>query len=192
MNYEKLLKMSWNLLKKDIWTYVAATLILTFGSLLLITAAPLGYGYYLMIVKSLRNENLRVTDIFEGFRLNNFFRSWVTVLIFLIPFLIAIFIHAALVYLVLFFWMYAIPLLVIKGYGGVAACKESARIALSNPVETMILLAMNLILPYIGVLALLVGILITTPFLEIFTTSILFELTGEKYTDEENGRVEMM
>lgn len=192
MDYEKQIKTSWSILKKDIWTYIAATFILMFGSIFLITAAPLMYGYYVIIIRGLRNEEVSVINILEGFKLRNFFRSWIAMLIITIPLIIFMFISNALTYAVYFCILYTMPLLVIRGYGGIAACKESVKIAFSHPLETVLLVAVNIGLPYIGILFFIVGVFITTPYIEILITSSLFELLEEKHTDEIQEKTEVM
>ncbi|SDF85128.1 hypothetical protein SAMN04488589_1522 [Methanolobus vulcani] len=180
MDYEGLMKESWMLTKKDLGTWIAATLVLIFGSIFIITFAPLSYGYNLMAVKSLKSEEIRLKDILEGFRLKNFFRSWIVVIAMMIPFVLLYVINSVIANIVVFFLFYSITLLILRGYGGIAACKESSRIAINNPVETIIIFVLYGVIVNIGFLALLIGTLVMLPFGEILLTGVTFDLAGEK------------
>ena len=185
MDYEGLIKNSWALTKKDLGTWIAATLVFMFGSIFLITFGPLAYGYNFMAVKSLRSKEIRLKDIFEGFKLRNFVNSWILIIVSIIPYVLITFINSLLAYIVLFLFIYAMPLLILRGYGSIAACKESVRIAIDNPVETIIIVVFYMVLANIGFLALLVGSLITTPMCEILITGAAFELTGEDWANKD-------
>jgi len=145
-----------------------------------ITFAPLSYGYNLMAVKSLKSEEIRLKDILEGFRLKNFFRSWIVVIAMMIPFVLLYVINSVIANIVVFFLFYSITLLILRGYGSIAACKESFRIALNNPVETIIIFVLYGVIVNIGFLALLIGALVMLPFGEILLTGVTFNLAGEK------------
>jgi uncharacterized membrane protein len=142
-----------------------------------------------MAIKSLRSERVRVTDIFEGFKLRNFFRSWAVALIFLVPYFILVYVDSLLGYIVLFLLLYTMPLLILRGYGAIASCKESSKIAIKNPVETLVITIIYFAVFYMGILSLLVGIFIAVPFLEIFCTAALLELIGERYGETEQEAV---
>ena len=180
LDYEGLIKESWLLTKKDLGTWIAATILGLFGSIFLITIGPLAYGYNHMVVKSLRSEDVRVKDIFEGFKLRNFFGSWIVIIVSTLPYLLIALISSLLAYIVVFPFVYTMPLLVLRKCGGIAACKESARIAISKPVETILITILYGFFVNMGFLALLIGALITIPFAEIFLTGVVFDLTGEE------------
>jgi hypothetical protein len=192
LDYEKLLKTSFYLLKKDLGTYLVATFILFFGSIFMISFAPLTYGYNVMAIKSLRNEKVKITDILEGFKLRNFFRSWVLTLCMLIPYFIIALINSALAYLVFFFLIYTMPLLILRGYGGFASCKESIKIATQYPIETILVTVLYIVMINLGTLALIIGLFVATPFAELFITGATFELIGEGYIDSSQDKVEVM
>jgi len=77
MKYSRLLKNSFNTVLGNLSVYGPATLILTFGSILLITAPPFIYGFVLMLSMGARQEDVKIADVFEGFRSGNFLRSWI-------------------------------------------------------------------------------------------------------------------
>ena len=77
---------------ENIVAYIIGALIAVFGSLLIITSAPLFYGLYSMILKGTRGEKVEIKDVLYGFSsLNIFIRAWIGVLaIAAIPLCIAI------------------------------------------------------------------------------------------------------
>lgn len=100
MEYNRLLRDSFSTVLDNLPVYGPATLILTFGSILLITAPPLIYGFVLMLSKGARQEDVKIADVFEGFRPANFLRSWIyAILMFAI--IILFFIIWAVLYVVL-------------------------------------------------------------------------------------------
>lgn len=76
MEYGRLLKTSLNNVISNIVPYGLATLILTIGSMPVITGPPLLYGFVLMLTKGADQNNVKVSDIFDGFHSGNFLRSW--------------------------------------------------------------------------------------------------------------------
>jgi hypothetical protein len=98
----------------------------------------------------------------------------------MIPFVLLYVINSVIANIVVFFLFYSITLLILRGYGGIAACKESSRIAINNPVETIIIFVLYGVIVNIGFLALLIGALVMLPFGEILLTGVTFDLAGEK------------
>ncbi|MDK2826731.1 MAG: hypothetical protein PWQ63_44 [Methanolobus sp.] len=76
MEYVNLLRNSLKTVLRNFVAYGIATIILSIGSTLVVTAPPLLYGYISMLVKGTRQEKINVNDIFDGFRSGNFARSW--------------------------------------------------------------------------------------------------------------------
>lgn len=144
-----------------------------------------------MAVKSVRSEQVKISDMLEGFRLRNFFRSWVMMLIYYVPFIFLYIISPVFVSALSFLLMYSMTLLILRGYDGVAACRESAKIAIRRPFETLIVVAIYYFLTYLGIFALLIGTLVTIPLAEIFMTGVLFELMGEKSGEMEKEATEL-
>ena len=183
MDYENLLKESWTVLRNNLGVYIAATLIVIFGSIFVVTLAPLAYGYSYIAIKGLRTGKVEINDVFEGFRSNNFIRSWIVTLIGVVVYFAAALIHSLLGVLVTLFLLYAMFLLVMRGCGSIAALQGSIEVVKRNPIESIILFAMIYIINIVGMLALIVGLLIAVPLGEILTARVLFGLIGEEYED---------
>jgi uncharacterized membrane protein len=76
MEYGNLLGTSIKTVLRNFVSYAIATLILSVGSILFVTAPPLLYGFVMMLAKGTRNEVVKGMDILDGFRNGNFVRSW--------------------------------------------------------------------------------------------------------------------
>lgn len=98
MEYGRLLKISFNNVISNIVAYGIATLILAFGSMLVITGPPLLYGFVLMLAKGANQEKVKINYLFDGFRNGNFLRSWMYAL-----FMLAVVVLFAIVWAVLYF-----------------------------------------------------------------------------------------
>ncbi|MDK2912515.1 MAG: hypothetical protein PWR29_1472 [Methanolobus sp.] len=179
MNYEGLLKDSWSFQKDNIVTYAVATLIAFFGMILIVTIAPLYYGLVHMAVKGARSQPVEINDVFEGFRNGNFVRSWIYMIIYLIVAGIASEIATVLSTIIGIVFIFGMPLLVIKGYSGVDAVKETFELVKANPVEALVLYIIMAVLNVIGAIALLIGLLITAPLSQIFLAKATMEVAGE-------------
>ncbi|WP_292463402.1 hypothetical protein [Methanolobus sp.] len=178
MNYEGLLKSSWNFQKDNIVVYAVATLIAFVGSIFIVTIAPLYYGLMNVAVKGARSQPVEINDVFEGFKNGNFVRSWVYMLIYLIVVGIASEIASILGTIVGIIFIFGMPLLVIKGYGGVDAVKETFELVKANPVESLVLYIIMAVLNVIGAIALIIGLLVTVPLSTIFLAKATMEVSG--------------
>jgi membrane-anchored glycerophosphoryl diester phosphodiesterase (GDPDase) len=180
MDYEGLLKDSWNSLKENIVTYIVALLIAAVGSILIVTIAPLAYGVGYMAVKGARKEAVEINDVFVGFKSENFLRSWIYLIMYAVVIAVANSIHSIVGTVVGILFIFALPLLVIRGYGGVDALKESFELVKDNLFESLIIYVITLVLIVIGVLLLGIGVLITAPLGQIFVANATFALIGDK------------
>lgn len=187
MNYEGLLKDSWNFQKDNIVTYAVATLIAFVGMILIVTIAPLFYGLVHIAVKGARSQPVEINDVFEGFRNGNFVRSWIYMIIYLVVVGIASEIASILGTIVGIIFIFGMPLLVIKGYSGVDAVKETFELVKSNPVESLVLYIIMAVLYIIGAVALVVGLLITVPLFQIFLARATMELSGTTVKSEDTS-----
>jgi len=178
VNYEGLLKSSWNFQKDNIVVYAVATLIAFVGSIFIVTIAPLYYGLMNVAVKGARSQPVEINDVFEGFKNGNFVRSWVYMLIYLIVVGIASEIASILGTIVGIIFIFGMPLLVIKGYGGVDAVKETFELVKANPVESLVLYIIMAVLNVIGAIALIIGLLVTVPLSTIFLAKATMEVSG--------------
>jgi uncharacterized membrane protein len=187
VNYEGLLKDSWNFQKDNIVTYAVATLIAFVGMILIVTIAPLFYGLVHIAVKGARSQPVEINDVFEGFRNGNFVRSWIYMIIYLVVVGIASEIASILGTIVGIIFIFGMPLLVIKGYSGVDAVKETFELVKSNPVESLVLYIIMAVLYIIGAVALVVGLLITVPLFQIFLARATMELSGTTVKSEDTS-----
>ncbi len=149
------------------------------GSILIVTIAPLVYGFTYMAVKGARGEMVEINDVFEGFKKDNFIRSWTFMLIYLVVAAILGQISSILSTLVAILVMFTMPLLVIKGYGGIEGIIESIEIIKKVPVESIIVYVIILVLNMIGAFLLGIGVLITGPITAVFLANATFELAGK-------------
>ncbi len=99
--------------------YIIGTLVAVFGSIFIITMAPLAYGLTYMAVRGIKGETVETNDVFEGF--NHFIRSWVFVItagiLLLIGYIFLIIPGIVLSILLI----YALPLLVLRDYSEIDA-----------------------------------------------------------------------
>ncbi|AFV24591.1 hypothetical protein Mpsy_2387 [Methanolobus psychrophilus R15] len=185
MNYEGLLKSSWDFQKNNIVVYAVATLIAFVGSIFIVTIAPLYYGLVHMAVKGARSQPVEINDVFEGFRNGNFVRSWIYMIIYLVVVGIASEIASILGTIVGIIFIFGMPLLVLKGYSGVDAVKGTIELVKTNPVETLVLYIIMAVLYIIGAIALLIGLLITVPLFQIFLAKATMEVSGANALSED-------
>ncbi len=186
MDYESLLKSAWNFQKDNIVTYAVGALIAFIGSILIVTVAPLAYGFTYMAVKGARNEPVEINDVFQGFKDGNFIQSWIYMIIYLVVLGIAGQIHSILSTIVGIVFIFGLPLLVIKGYDGIDAVKETFEIVKENPVEAIIIYVIIAVLNVIGAIALLIGLLITAPLSQIFLAGATMDIAGETHQSSES------
>lgn len=167
MEIEALLKDSWEIFQKNMVAYIVGALITIFGSIIIITSAPLAYGLTYMAAKGARGETVEIADVFAGFKPDKFVQSWILFLIIMIPIFIGFLLLVipgmiiGIVFSVIF--LYALPLMVIKDAGAVDALKESLEIAKANLQDTIILVVIVMILNAIGS-AIWIGTILTMPF----------------------------
>ena len=148
MEVENILTNSWNIFKNNIVAYIIGALITIIGSIFIITIAPLFYGLTYMAVRGIKGETVEINDVFEGF--NHFIRSWVFVIaagILLTIGYIFLIIPGIILSILL---IYALPLLVLRDYGGIDAIKESINLGKENFADTLVLFVIIFVLKAIG------------------------------------------
>ncbi|MDA0525208.1 glycerophosphoryl diester phosphodiesterase membrane domain-containing protein [Methanococcoides alaskense] len=179
MDYEDIFSRSWNAFKDNVAAFIVATIIVVFGSIFIVTIAPLFYGLTYMAVKGLRGEKVEINDVFEGF--NRFVKSWVLLLVSVI--LIGIgYIFLILPGLILsILLIYSFPLLVIKDYGAMDAIKESIDISKKNFVDSLVLFIIVAIISTIG------GITYIVSFVTIPIITIALVAAAESYLGSEGN-----
>jgi uncharacterized membrane protein len=176
LDYELSLKNSWNVVKENIVTFIVGLLITVIGSVLIVTIAPLVYGFTSMAVKGARGEAIEIGDVFEGFKKDNIIRSWTFMIIYLIIAGILGEIASILSTIIGILFMFSMPLIVIKGSSGIEAIAESIEIVKTAPVESIIVYVITVVLNVIGIILLGIGVLITAPISTVFLAYATFEL----------------
>jgi len=179
LDYEVALKNSWNVVKENLVTFIVGLLIAAVGSILIVTIAPLAYGFTSMAVKGARGEKIEINDVFVGFNKDDFIRSWTFMLVYMVVAGVLGQIASILSTIVGILFMFTLPLLVIKGYGGIEGITESIEIIKKVPVESIIVYVITLVLNMIGAILLGVGLLITVPISTVFLANATFELAEE-------------
>ncbi|NOQ48381.1 MAG: glycerophosphodiester phosphodiesterase [Methanococcoides sp.] len=183
MDYEDIFSKSWNAFKDNVAAFIVATIIVVFGSIFIVTIAPLFYGLTYMAVKGLRGEKVEINDVFEGF--NRFVKSWVLLLVSVILIGIGymLLILPGLILSILL--IYSFPLLVIKDYGAMDAIKESIDISKQNFVDSLVLFIIVAIISTIGGITYL-GSLVTIPIitLALVAATVSYVGTEGNYTAE--------
>lgn len=184
MEFGKILNDSWTIFRSNAVAYIVGLLIAIFGSVFIITIAPLMYGFTYMAYKGTKGEKVEIADVLYGFK-HAFVKSWILFLgmfipIFLISSIVTYFVGQNLGLIVetiiSILLTYALALLVIRDYTAIDAIKESLEIVQKNPVETIILFVITFALITVGTLALIIGMLITIPIAEIFLVYVTKEL----------------
>ncbi|MDV0446238.1 hypothetical protein MsAg5_00660 [Methanosarcinaceae archaeon Ag5] len=185
------LKKAWGAFASNAVALILGVLIAVFGSLLIVTSAPLAYGFCYMCIKATRGEKVAITDVFYGFKsLSVFIRSWIYFIIVLIilfivgiinsilsiiPYLGAIvaFILGIFVYMFMIFTLYVYVMRASENI--VYALKESFNIIKSNILMTLVVAIIAYILILVGVLFIIVW-LVTIPIAVVFGAYVLKEI----------------
>ncbi|WP_370574386.1 glycerophosphodiester phosphodiesterase [Methanomethylovorans sp.] len=180
MEIEKLLKDSWEIFQKNIVAFIIGTLIAGIGSILIVTIAPLFYGVTYMAVKGIKGEKVEISDVFAGFKVPGaFVQSWIVVIVYLVLMIAGSMLLGRIGGIIGILLIYALPLLVIRGYKGADALKENFELIQKYPADTVIVFLIFFALNFIGSL-IVIGALITFPLSQIGYTLTAQNLTGSK------------
>jgi hypothetical protein len=83
------LKKAFDVFVANIVAYIVGFLIMVIGSIFIVTFAPLMYGMYYMVLKGTRGEKPEIKDVFYALTsINMFIRSWIGVIVVVLPFVI--------------------------------------------------------------------------------------------------------
>ncbi|ABE52171.1 glycerophosphoryl diester phosphodiesterase membrane domain-containing protein [Methanococcoides burtonii] len=183
MDYEDIFSRSWNAFKDNVAAFIVATIIVVFGSIFIVTIAPLFYGLTYMAVKGLRGEKVEINDVFEGF--NRFVKSWVLLLVSVILIGIGYMLLVLPGLILSILLIYSFPLLVIKDYGAMDAIKESIDISKPNFVDSLVLFIIVAIISAIGGITYIVS-LVTIPIITLALVAAAESYLGseDNYTAE--------
>lgn len=163
MEIEKLLKDSWEIFQKNLVAFIVGTLIAGIGSILIVTIAPLFYGVVYMAVKGIKGEKVEIGDVFAGFKVSGaFVQSWIVVIVYLVLMIAGSMLLGRVGGIIGILLIYALPLLVMRGYKGADALKENFDLIQKYPMDTAIVFLVFFALNFIGGL-IVIGVLITFP-----------------------------
>ncbi|MDR0767518.1 MAG: hypothetical protein LBE57_03620 [Methanosarcinales archaeon] len=191
------LKKGWEAFTGNAVAFIVGFLIALIGSILIVTIAPLFYGFYYMAVKASRGEKLAIKDVFYGFKsFGLFIRAWIYfIVVFLLAIIIGIitsiltmvltYIHVSLALvgmlisillsivfsLTIFYTMYIYIMTPSKNI--IYALKEGFGVFKGNVLMTIVAYIVYYILTLIGMILLGIGLLITIPIAMVFTVSVL-------------------
>ncbi|MEA1985551.1 MAG: glycerophosphodiester phosphodiesterase [Euryarchaeota archaeon] len=179
MDINDIFSETWQVFKENFVAYIVGTLITALGSIFIVTIAPLMYGLTYMAVKGVRGEKVEINDVFEGF--NHFINSWVFVLVAGILLFIGYLLLVIPGIILSILLLYAFPLMVLKGYGGIDAIQGSIGLSKENFVDTLILSVILWVINAIGG-SLYLGSLITVPIALIAAVVATNALGKEEYT----------
>lgn len=179
MDVEGLLKNTWYVFRDNFVALIVGAIVAVIGSILIVTIAPLFYGLTYMTLKGIKGEKVEINDIFEGF--HHFFRSWVFAIIagvLLFVGYMAFIIPGVILSILL---IYALPLLVIKGYGGIDAIRESINFSRDNLADSLVLFVIGVFINFVGG-AIPFGFIFSLPYTTILYTMATNNLLKEHKT----------
>ena len=186
-------------------SYIAATLLgsflLAFGVSLIsivilflvafFVVIPLSFGLVHMAIKGAQGDKVEIKDVFYSFTsLHGYIRSLIFAFIVLLPFVILTLIslipligffvlplYPIIAFIAVFFLIFALYICIMVPSKNITyAVSESSNIAMENPLITLLLIVICLILNLIGTLLLFVGLFATVPITLVLTAFVLMEL----------------
>jgi uncharacterized membrane protein len=150
-----------------VWMIVVAVLTATFVGLIIVPA--LGIGFFRFNLKAIRNQSPSISDLFDGFDLFGPALAWALVQSILI-FVGYIFCLLPGIYLAVA-WHFSGYLLADKKFGFWECMEVSRRIITAHWGWALLLIIVGSIIAYAGLLACLIGILVTIPFYGLMFTA---------------------
>jgi len=173
MKVDDVVNESINVYKKNFVVFTIATLIFMFGSIFIITIAPLFLGLIYMSLKAIQGEEVEIADVFKGF--NYFILSWILLivesLVILVGFIFLI-IPGLLLSMML---LYSYAILINENRGAIDSIQRSYKIARRNFHFTLMVGVIYWVLSLLGFFTAIV-VIFTTPIISIFTTMAYLKL----------------
>ncbi len=183
MKVDDVVNESINVYKNHFVVFTVATLIFMFGSLFIITIAPLFFGLIYMSLKATQGEEVEIADVFKGF--NYFILSWILIiveaLVIFIGFIFLI-IPGLLLSIML---MYSAAILINENRGAIDSIQRSYGIARRNFQFTLIVGVVYWVFSLLGAIT-SIAVIFTTPFISIFTTMAYLKLKEKEDLTESN------
>ncbi|MBU1165949.1 hypothetical protein KKF81_03300 [Candidatus Micrarchaeota archaeon] len=174
---EEIAKESFEIYKKQPIPLILGVVITLLGSVLIVTAPPLLFGFYQMCLRAMKNEEIKTMDVFKGF--NYFFRSWGIMLVSGIAIVIGFVLLIVPGILVMILLQYASILALYENTGVRASLKRSYKIARANLGFSIILCLLLAIIDGIGG-SITIGIILTMPFTTLCTCLAVRNLTAKE------------
>lgn len=153
-------KQTFEAFKKNYVALIVGAVIAGFGSIFLITIAPLVYGMFIMGVKAAEGGKPQAGDVFKGF--NHFLEGWILVLTAGITVIIGLILLILPGIALMILYTYAIPIALIEKKGAIQSLQKSVNLGIENPIYTLIIWLFITIINSIGA-ALTLGWVITLP-----------------------------
>jgi len=175
---EDVLGEAFKVFKKNWLSLILAGIVTMIGSIFIITAAPLFYGFFMICADAAKNKKIEVLDVLKGF--NYFLRSWgifiASGFLFVIAGLVGIFTLFIPVILVLLFLMYTMSLSVLKNLKAIDSISASYRLAMDNLTFSIILGIVILGINAVGG-KVIIGGLLTFPFVTLTNIIAVMKLS---------------
>ena len=147
------------------------------GSLLIVTAPPLLFGFYQMCLRAMKNEEIKTMDVFKGF--NYFLRSWGIMLVSVIAIVIGFVLLIVPGILAMILLRYAAIVSLYENIGVRASLKRSYKLAKANLGFSIILFVLLTVIDTIGG-SITIGIILTMPFTALCTCLAVKKLTASE------------
>ncbi len=154
-------KESWKIYINNFVALILGGLIAMIGSILIVTIAPLWYGFTMMSVELAKGKTVKPSDVFKGF--DFFFRSWGIGLLSLLIVAIGLVLLIIPGLLLMAMLQYAVVISIMKNKGATDSLQESYNLSKKHFSLTLVLFILLMVLNGIGG-ALKVGTLLTMPF----------------------------
>lgn len=154
-------KEAWRIFSNNFVALILGFLISVIGSILIITAPPLFYGFNMLCVDLSRGKKVKASDVFKGF--NFFLRSWALALLALLAILVGFVLLIIPGILLIIMFQYAVYLSITKNLGAYDSLIASYELSKKHFALTIVLFILIMILNGLGG-ALKVGNILTAPF----------------------------
>ena len=178
---ESVFAKGFDIYKKQYVAFILATVVAILGSVFIITSIPLFFGLYVMAIKAIKGETVKVSDVFKGF--DYFFISWLMFIFAGVAIMFGFMLFVIPGIFLLFMFQYVAPIAILERIGPVSALKRSYSLARAN---LQFSIALGILLWIINAIGGALGPLglITIPF-----TFICFSIAVSNLLKSENVKV---
>jgi len=170
-----IVKEGYNIFKKQYVAFIVGTVIALFGMIFIITIPPLIFGIYFMCIKSIKGEEIQISDVFKGF--NYFITSWVLFIVGFIAIVVGLIFLVIPGLLLMVLFQYAIAVAILENRGAISSLKRSYEIGKKNFAFSLVLWILMAVIESVGGLT-RIGVLITIPFTALCVSLATHKLTA--------------